>query len=67
MLLQVLVAACIGVPSLEKPCNTVAALLCIMAIGSLSSMQSANSGCKIGMAGVLGALVSTMADPIPRN
>jgi len=56
----VLVAVCIGVPSLEKPCNTVAALLCIMAIGSLSSMQSANSGCKVGMAGVLGGLVSTM-------
>merc|ERR1719399_2328519 len=55
-----LVACCVGLPDMEKPINTVAALLCIMAIGSLSTMQSANSGCKIGMAGVLTALCSTM-------
>merc|ERR1719316_2402816 len=55
-----LVACCVGLPDMEKPINTVAGLLCIMAIGSLSTMQSANSGCKIGMAGVLTALCSTM-------
>jgi len=39
---------------------TISALLCIAAIGGLASMTSANTGCKLGMVGVFGALVATL-------
>merc|ERR1719343_796937 len=42
-----------------KAVNTVSALLCIAAIGGLATMTTANAGCKFGIVGVAGALVST--------
>lgn len=46
-------------PGMMRAVNTASALLCIMAIGGLASMTTANSGCKFGMLGVLGALATT--------
>ena len=40
-----LVACCVGLPDMEKPINTVAALLCIMAIGSLSTTKPRSPRC----------------------
>ena len=42
-----------------KAVNTVAALLCISAVGGLASMRTANMGCKFGIIGVFSDLVST--------
>ena len=33
--------------------------MCIGAIGGLSSMKTANTGCKLGIAGVAGSLTTT--------
>ena len=54
------VAAPIINPALIEPTNTVCGLLCIGAIGGLSTMPTANTGAKLGMAGVAGATTTTM-------
>jgi len=46
-------------PELLNPVTTVSALLCVAAIGALAAQSTANAGCKFGMVGVFGALVST--------
>jgi len=47
-------------PELLKAVSTVSALLCVSAIGALAAMSTANAGCKFGMLGVFGAMISTM-------
>mmetsp|Transcript_63476 Transcript_63476/g.168174 ORF Transcript_63476/g.168174 Transcript_63476/m.168174 type:complete len:1051 (-) Transcript_63476:117-3269(-) len=42
----------------EETAGTISGVLCVAAIGGLASMQTADSGCKLGMIGVLGAVVS---------
>lgn len=39
--------------------STISGVLCVAAIVSLASMSTADAGCKFGMVGVLGAIVST--------
>eukprot|EP00933_Yihiella_yeosuensis_P025459 TRINITY_DN1976_c0_g1_i4.p1 TRINITY_DN1976_c0_g1~~TRINITY_DN1976_c0_g1_i4.p1 ORF type:complete len:1035 (+),score=281.61 TRINITY_DN1976_c0_g1_i4:71-3175(+) len=63
----VFLAAVLTRPELLKPVLTVSALLCIAAIGGLASMSSANAGCKFGIVGVFGAMVSTMVTLSPAN
>jgi NAD(P) transhydrogenase len=45
-----------------KAIQVLCGLLCIIAIGGLASMKTANSGCKIGISGVGAALFSTLLD-----
>ena len=52
---------------LISPVVTVSALLCVAAIAALSSMSTANAGCKFGMVGVFGALVATFVSMKPHN
>jgi len=47
-------------PELLNAVSTVSALLCVSAIGALAAMSTANAGCKFGMVGVFGAMMSTM-------
>jgi len=46
---------------LQRPVLSVSALLCVAAIGGLAAMNTANAGCKFGMAGVFGAVFATCA------
>jgi len=48
-----------------KSVSTISSILCIAAIGALASQKTANTGCKFGMVGVLGALVSTFCSLKP--
>ena len=49
----------------SEPVNTVAGFLCIGAIVGLSTMRTANVGCKLGMAGVGGAVSTTLMNVSP--
>lgn len=40
--------------------EVIGALLCIMAIGCLSKMTTANTGCSLGMSGIAAAVVATL-------
>jgi NAD(P) transhydrogenase len=44
---------------LVDPVLTISGLLCVMAIGGLATMQTANAGCKFGIVGVFGAVIAT--------
>jgi len=52
-------APILGVASIDST-GVVAQLLCISAIGALSSMETAQMGCKLGMCGMAGGLTTTM-------
>lgn len=54
-------------PELLNPVTTVSALLCVAAIGALAAQSTANAGCKLGMVGVFGALVSTFVSMDSQN
>lgn len=51
---------CLFVKKDIKAIQTLCGLLCIMAIGCLASMKTANMGCTIGISGVVTGVVSTV-------
>jgi NAD(P) transhydrogenase len=53
------IALFVDAESLVNPVLTICGLLCVMAIGGLASMQTANVGCKFGIVGVAGAVIAT--------
>jgi len=55
-----LLALIVDPEQLVDPVLTISGLLCVMAIGGLASMTTANAGCKFGITGVFGALVATI-------
>jgi len=50
------------VPRDIKAIQTLCGLMCIVAIGGLASMKTANAGCTIGISAVAAAMVSTLLD-----
>jgi len=60
-----LCAICVISPKDIEAVQTLCGLLCIIAIGGLASMKTANMGCTIGISGAATAIISTTLEMTP--
>merc|ERR1740117_1563771 len=57
----VLVIVAFTNPNLRDSVNSLCGILCVMSIGGLAAMSTANAGCKFGIVGVFSSLACTFA------